>query len=128
PGWARPAGPYHARAGPAPRREATSGRRPQGLSLRPVTDASTPLLPSETPTATTLEQLLHNLEAVRQRIAAAARRVGRDPSEVRLLPVSKTVPEERLRLVYEAGVRYLGENKVQEAQRKAEAMANLTDL
>ncbi|NLG07787.1 MAG: YggS family pyridoxal phosphate-dependent enzyme [Deinococcales bacterium] len=96
--------------------------------MRPVTDASTPLLPSETPTATTLEELQRNLEAVRQRIDAAARRVGRDPSEVRLLPVSKTVPEERLRLVYEAGVRFLGENKVQEAQRKAEAMADLTDL
>ena len=93
-----------------------------------MTDASTPLLPSETPTATTLEELQRNLEAVRQRIDAAARRVGRDPSEVRLLPVSKTVPEERLRLVYEAGVRFLGENKVQEAQRKAEAMADLTDL
>src|SRR5690606_24637277 len=125
---ARLAAPHHARSGPAPRREATAGSRSQGLSLRPVTDASTPLLPSETPTATTFEELQRNLEAVRQRIDAAARRVGRDPSEVRLLPVSKTVPEERLRLVYEAGVRFLGENKVQEAQRKAEAMADLTDL
>ncbi|HHU45723.1 MAG TPA: YggS family pyridoxal phosphate-dependent enzyme, partial [Actinomycetales bacterium] len=35
--------------------------------------------------------------AVRDRIADAARAAGRDPAEVRLLPVSKTVPAERLR-------------------------------
>lgn len=84
--------------------------------------------PHETPTALTQEEIRQNLESVRSRIDAAAERVGRDPSEVRLLPVSKTVPEERLRLAYAAGCRYLGENKVQEAQRKAEALADLTDL
>ncbi|MFA7542653.1 MAG: YggS family pyridoxal phosphate-dependent enzyme, partial [Lysobacterales bacterium] len=38
-----------------------------------------------------------NLEAVRSRIAAACQRAGRDPAQVRLLPVSKTVNETRLR-------------------------------
>jgi pyridoxal phosphate enzyme (YggS family) len=47
---------------------------------------------------------------------------------VRLLPVSKTVEEARIRLAYEAGCRYLGENKLQEVSRKWEAMADLTDL
>ena len=65
---------------------------------------------------------------VHRRIADACARAGRDPSEVRLLAVSKTVPEERIRLAYAAGCRELGENKVQEAQRKAEAMADLADL
>jgi len=80
------------------------------------------------PTANSIEALQSNLRAVHGRIAAACRRVGRDPAEVRLLPVSKTVPEARLRLAYAAGCRMLGENKVQEAWQKATAMADLTDL
>ncbi|WP_227370115.1 YggS family pyridoxal phosphate-dependent enzyme [Halomonas sp. M20] len=80
------------------------------------------------PVGRTLSELEHNLAAVQQRIVAACRRVNRDPSEVRLLPVSKTVNDDRLRLAYQAGCRELGENKVQEAQRKAEALADLSDL
>jgi len=96
--------------------------------LNAVTDANSPLDPSATPTATTLEELTSNLRSVRERIDTAARRAGRDPADVRLLPVSKTVPAERLRLAYEAGCRSLGENKVQEAQEKSEALADLSDL
>ncbi|WP_066128907.1 YggS family pyridoxal phosphate-dependent enzyme [Bordetella ansorpii] len=80
------------------------------------------------PTAHSVEDFRRNLAAVRRRIADACTRAGRDPSDVRLLPVSKTVPEERIRLAYAAGCRELGENKVQEAQRKAEAMVDLADL
>ena len=69
-----------------------------------------------------------NLDAIRARIRAACLKAGRDPSEVRLLPVSKTVEEARLRQAYALGLRELGENKVQEAQQKSEAMADLTDL
>ena len=75
-----------------------------------------------------IDSLRANLEAIRARIAAACQRVGRDPSEVRLLPVSKTVDEARLRAAYALGIRELGENKVQEAQSKSEAMADLDDL
>jgi uncharacterized pyridoxal phosphate-containing UPF0001 family protein len=53
---------------------------------------------------------------------------GAIPQTVRLLPVSKTKPEASLRLAYAAGCRMLGENKVQEAHRKWEAMQDLTDL
>src|SRR5690625_1541966 len=80
------------------------------------------------PKASTLAQLQENLAQVRARIQAACARVDRDPADIRLLPVSKTVGEERLRLAYQAGCRELGENKVQEAQRKSETMADLTDI
>ncbi len=80
------------------------------------------------PQAQTVEDFRHNLATVHERIANAARRAGRDPAAVRLLPVSKTVEEARIRLAYEAGCRYLGENKLQEVSRKWEAMADLTDL
>lgn len=66
-----------------------------------------------------------NLAAVHRRIDDAARRAGRDPDEIRLLPVSKTVPEERIRTAVAAGCLDLGENKVQEAKRKAENLADL---
>ena len=80
------------------------------------------------PSAATREDIARNLASVRARITAACVRVGRDPDAVRLLPVSKTVDEARIRLAYDAGCRDLGENKVQEAMGKWEAMADLEGL
>ena len=57
---------------------------------------------------------------VLERIAEAARRVGRDPGDVRLVAVSKTVPPERLRAAVAAGLDLLGENRVQEALGKVD--------
>lgn len=75
--------------------------------------------------AESVADFARNLARVRARIDAAAVRAGRAGEEVRLLPVSKTVPEERVRPAVEAGCRVLGENKVQEAKRK---WRNLADL
>jgi len=69
-----------------------------------------------------------NLRGIRARIDQACQDAGRDPAEVRLLPVSKTKSNDILRLAYAAGCRELGENKVQEARRKAEDLADLSDL
>jgi len=55
------------------------------------------------------------LAAIRQRIAAAARAAGREPSEVTLVAVSKLQPAERIEAVLAAGHRVFGENRVQEA-------------
>ena len=82
-------------------------------------------LSDEFPTAETIEDFTHNIAAVRARIADAANRVGRDPDEIRLLPVSKTVPEDRIRIAVAAGLQQLGENRVQEATRKYHAMQDL---
>ncbi|MBK8445583.1 MAG: YggS family pyridoxal phosphate-dependent enzyme [Micropruina sp.] len=87
--------------------------------------ANDPPQPPEYPTATTVEDFARNLAAVQARIAAAAERAGRTADDVRLLPVSKTVSEDRLRNAIAAGYHQLGENKVQEAKRKSE---NLRDL
>jgi pyridoxal phosphate enzyme (YggS family) len=64
------------------------------------------------------EQLVRNLDEVRARIARAAERSSRDPSEVRLIAVTKTVPLEPIRWALESGVRDLGENYAQELRRK----------
>jgi len=80
------------------------------------------------PQALTVDDIRHNLAQVQTRISAACQRTGRDPASVRLLPVSKTKPEAVLRLAYAAGCRLLGENKVQEARQKSQAMQDLQDL
>jgi pyridoxal phosphate enzyme (YggS family) len=66
-----------------------------------------------------------NLERVQEAIARACRRVGREPAEVLLIGVSKTVQAERIRLAVEAGVPALGENRVQEAKEKIAALGRL---
>lgn len=63
-----------------------------------------------------------NLAAVDERIAAAARRAGRREDAVLLVTVSKTVDVERIRQAVAAGVRALGENRVQEAREKIAAL------
>jgi pyridoxal phosphate enzyme (YggS family) len=65
------------------------------------------------------------LHGVRERIARAARRVGRDPASVRLVAVSKTFPPDAVRAAFEAGQTEFGENKVQEALGKIEQTADL---
>ena len=80
------------------------------------------------PQATTAAEITANLAHINARIAAACAACGREPDEVRLLPVSKTVPAERLHFAYDAGIRLLGENKVQEAYDKWQALADLDGL
>ncbi|MGC4152747.1 MAG: YggS family pyridoxal phosphate-dependent enzyme [Propionicimonas sp.] len=80
------------------------------------------------PTASTTEDFRRNLALVEQRISDACARAGRERAQVRLLPVSKTVDEPRMRAAIAAGMRSFGENKVQEAKTKAAALADLPDL
>lgn len=61
-----------------------------------------------------------NLETVRARIDEACRAAGRDPAQVRLLPVSKTHGLDVIRQAYDAGYHRMGENRVQEALDKWE--------
>ncbi len=61
-------------------------------------------------------EVAERLAAIRDRIAAAARRAGRDPAEVVLVGAAKRQPPERLRAAWAAGLRVYGENRVQEAE------------
>jgi len=72
-----------------------------------------------------LERMLtirDNLLKVREKIERAAQKAGRDPKEIKLVAVSKTVEVDRIKEAIEAGVSILGENYVQEAQEKIEAL------
>ncbi len=59
-----------------------------------------------------------NLQRVQQRIAAAAERSGRAAADITLVAVSKTISVERIQEAISAGVKHLGENRVQEAREK----------
>jgi pyridoxal phosphate enzyme (YggS family) len=69
-------------------------------------------------------QIRHNLEVVQNNINKAAKRAGRSPDDIKLVVVTKTHPVEIVRLVIEAGAKFLGENYVAEAQAKIEALGN----
>ena len=71
-----------------------------------------------------MSEIAENLARVRERIEAAARRSGRKPERVRLVAVSKTVDPERMRRAIQAGAKILGENYVQEAQKKIEVLGH----
>lgn len=60
----------------------------------------------------------HNIAQIRERIAAAARRAARNPDDVELMAVTKTVACEQIAQAYDAGVRLFGENRVQEFEAK----------
>ena len=66
-----------------------------------------------------------NLAVIRERIEAACVRAGRNPNDVKLVGVTKTVPVERVREGIDAGIGILGENYIQEAVAKRKALAGL---
>ncbi|MGW8268867.1 MAG: YggS family pyridoxal phosphate-dependent enzyme [Burkholderiales bacterium] len=68
-----------------------------------------------------------NLQAVRERIAHAARAAGREAEKITLLAVSKTHPAQRVLEAVAAGQRTFGENYVQEAVSKMDAVAAASD-
>lgn len=68
--------------------------------------------------------IARNLADIHERLAAAARRAGRDPASVTLLPVSKTFGEAAIREAIAAGCHRFGENKVQEIRDKQAVLAD----
>ena len=67
----------------------------------------------------------NNLQEVKRRISGAALAAGRPPAAVRLLAVSKTFGADVVRQAHAAGQRAFGENYVQEALEKIQALADL---
>ncbi|MEI8165832.1 MAG: YggS family pyridoxal phosphate-dependent enzyme [Chloroflexales bacterium] len=72
-----------------------------------------------------MSSIAERLDAVRARIAQAARQAGRDPAEVTLVTVTKTHAAALVAEVVSAGAADVGENRVQEAQAKINALVEL---
>jgi PLP dependent protein len=68
-----------------------------------------------------------NILQIRNRINAAASRVGRKPDEITLMAVTKTQTAEPIRQAYAAGLRVFGENRVQEFAGKTGELADLRE-
>jgi len=66
-----------------------------------------------------------SIAELQAKLEQSAKRAGRNPSEIALMAVTKTHPPERIREAYAAGVRLLGENRVQEFSSKADALRDL---
>lgn len=77
-----------------------------------------PSTPNGPPDPARSADVAANLAEVQDRIAAAARSVGRDPASVTLLAVSKMQPEDRVLAALDAGHRHFAENRVQEARAR----------
>ncbi len=63
-----------------------------------------------------------NLEKIYETIRKSAEKVGRKPNEIILLGASKTQPVEKIVEAYNAGLKYFGENKVQEGMKKIDEL------
>lgn len=64
------------------------------------------------------ELLARRLAEVKKNVAEACQRVGRDPAEVTLIAVTKTIPVDVIEAAVAIGVDHIGENRVQEARQK----------
>ena len=69
-----------------------------------------------------MTDLAANLRSVQARIAAAALRAGRDPAEIRLVAVTKTLSIDLIGAAYELGLCHFGENRIEEAAAKIAAL------
>ncbi|NPA54549.1 MAG: YggS family pyridoxal phosphate-dependent enzyme [Aquificae bacterium] len=63
-----------------------------------------------------------NIEKIKNIIKKAAEKSGRNPDEIIILAASKTQPVEKIIQAYEAGIRYFGENRVQEGMKKIDQL------
>jgi hypothetical protein len=87
--------------------------------VKPVINPSG--LPSSTQPIASAEDIVHNLALVRQRIAAAAQRAGRNPDDILLVAVSKTHPYAMLQTALTQGQHHFGENRLEELDEKQTA-------
>ena len=68
------------------------------------------------------------LEAIKERVKSAAERAGRNPSDIKIVAVSKKKPASQIKELYGCGQRLFGENYIQEAIKKIEGLSNLKDI
>ncbi len=74
-----------------------------------------------------LMPVAENIAQIQTHIAAAANKSGRKVEDITLMAVSKTVPPEKIREAYQAGLRIFGESRVQEITTKVKSLQDLTD-
>ncbi|UCE05978.1 MAG: YggS family pyridoxal phosphate-dependent enzyme [bacterium] len=66
-----------------------------------------------------------NIDSVKQRIKNSCQKIDRDASEITLIAISKTIPAEMIKVAVENGIEHIGENRVQEADKKFEQLGKI---
>lgn len=72
-----------------------------------------------------MKEILINIDTIKQRINKACLENSRNPNEVKLLLVTKTVSAERIKIALQAGHTLIAENKVQEIKQKSEPLQEI---
>ena len=72
--------------------------------------------------------LKDNLQKLQEKIYSTCQKIGRNPSEIVLVAVTKNVSVEKIKEVISSGVRNIGENRIQEAIKKYEELAKSQEL
>lgn len=76
-----------------------------------------------------METIKNNLEKINEKIKKAALKVNRNPEDIKLVAVTKTATIEQIKEAISAGVKIIGENKVQEAKEKYQVLsADIADI
>ncbi|MGB6371235.1 MAG: YggS family pyridoxal phosphate-dependent enzyme [Atribacterota bacterium] len=70
-----------------------------------------------------METIKNNLEIINEKIKKAALKANRNPEEIKLVAVTKTATIEQIKEAISAGVKIIGENKVQEAKEKYQILS-----
>ncbi len=71
-----------------------------------------------------MDEIKENIISVQKIISDTAKKIGKNPQDIRLIAVSKLQPIEKIKLAIDAGITYLGENHVQEFLKKWEILGN----
>jgi len=74
------------------------------------------------------DSIQRNLEAVKMRIAAAAKLAGRDPAQIRLVVVTKGHPAETIKALFDLGISEFGESYIEEGRAKQVALVDLSGV
>ncbi|TFG92776.1 MAG: YggS family pyridoxal phosphate-dependent enzyme, partial [Candidatus Atribacteria bacterium] len=74
-----------------------------------------------------MEAIRNNLEIINEKIKKTALKANRNPEEIKLVAVTKTATIEQIKEAISAGVKIIGENKVQEAKEKYQIMTTDTE-
>ena len=70
-----------------------------------------------------MDQILNRYEEIQEKIASAARSVGRNVEQIKTVVVTKSHPVEQVRALIAGGIRDFGENRVEEALLKIESLS-----
>lgn len=83
---------------------------------------------TENPFDERAEQVRQNILQIKQNVCHACQDVGRDPAEVQLMAVTKTVPAELVNIAIQEGITLLGENRAQELLQKYDRYASTDQI